>query len=119
MKAKNLRELVRFSSRAPVRTTLFETGQLWAELLCMERNQQVGPLGDVRSDAVCTVVAGDVVVQIGRARKRLAQWGTVLVPAGSQLVVTNATEEPAVVMLVAAPPPEVTAEDGDQEAAEG
>ncbi|MDP9295830.1 MAG: hypothetical protein M3O88_03920 [Actinomycetota bacterium] len=117
MKAKNLRDLVRFSSKAPIRTTLYETGQLWSELLCMERNQQVGPLGDLRSDAVCTVVAGDVVVQIGRARKRLAQWGTVLVPAGSQLVVTNATEEPAVVLLVAAPPPEVTGP--AQEALEG
>jgi glyoxylate utilization-related uncharacterized protein len=113
MKAKNLREVVRFSSKAPVRATLYETERLWSELICLERNQKVGPLGDPGSDAVCTVVAGDVVVQLGRARKRLTQWGTVLVPAETQLHVTNATEEPAVVLLVAAPPPEVTAQEAE------
>ena len=46
-----------------------------------------------------------VVVQVDRRRKRLEQWGTTLVPAGSELTITNATPEPAVVLLVAAPPP--------------
>jgi quercetin dioxygenase-like cupin family protein len=118
MKSKNLRDVVRFSSKAPVRSTLYETERLWSELVCMERNQQIGPLGDPGSDAVCTVVAGEVVVQLGRARKRLPQWGTVLVPAGTELHVTNATEEPAVVLLVAAPPPQATAQD-EEAAAEG
>jgi quercetin dioxygenase-like cupin family protein len=119
MKSKNLREIVRFSSKAPVRSTLYETERLWSELICLEGNQQVGPLGDPSSDAVCTVVAGDVIVQLGRARKRLSQWGTVLVPAETELHVTNATEEPAVVFLVAAPPPEGAVEDGLEETADG
>jgi glyoxylate utilization-related uncharacterized protein len=51
------------------------------------------------------VVAGRVAVQVDRGRKRLSQWGTVLIPAGSELTIRNASEEPAVIVLVAAPPP--------------
>jgi quercetin dioxygenase-like cupin family protein len=50
-------------------------------------------------------VAGEVAVQVDRGRERLAQWGSVLIPAGSNLAVRNASDEPAVVLLVAAPPP--------------
>jgi quercetin dioxygenase-like cupin family protein len=105
MKSKNLRDLVRFSGKAPVRAPVFETERVWSELLCLERNQQVGPMEDPASEVVCTVVAGEVVVQLDRARKRVTQWAVVLVPPGTQLFVTNASEEPAVVMLTAAPPP--------------
>jgi hypothetical protein len=45
------------------------------------------------------------VVQVNRGRKRLEQWEITLVPAGSELTVTNAAEDPAVVLLVASPPP--------------
>ena len=109
MKVKNLRELVRFSSKEPVQASVFETERLWSELICLERNQQVGPMEDPVSEVLCTVVAGEVVVQLDRARKRVSQWAVVLVPAETQLFVTNASDEPAVVMLTAAPPPQVTA----------
>jgi quercetin dioxygenase-like cupin family protein len=119
MKAKNLRDLVRFSSEEPVRAPVFETTRIWSELVCLERNQRSGPMDDPDADVICTVVAGEVVVQLDKARKRIAQWGTVLVPADTQLVITNASEEPAVLLLVAAPPPSVSAEEGIQEAVEG
>jgi quercetin dioxygenase-like cupin family protein len=109
VKAKNLRELVRFSSKEPVRAGVFETERLWSELICLERNQQVGPMEDALSEVLCTVVAGEVVVQLDRARKRVTQWAVVLVPVRTQLFITNASDEPAVVMLTAAPPPRVTA----------
>ena len=38
-------------------------------------------------------------------RKRLEQWGTVLVSAGAEVSVTNASVEPLVVFLMTAPPP--------------
>ena len=34
-------------------------------------------------------------------RKRLGQWSTVLVPAGSEVSISNASTEPLVLMLVA------------------
>lgn len=103
--AKDLRDLVRFDEDGPHHEDLFESEHLWSEVVCLDRNQALGTITDRDSDAIVLVVTGKVVVQVNRGRKRLEQWGTTLVPAGSELTVTNATEDPAVVLLVAAPPP--------------
>ncbi|MCI0633312.1 MAG: hypothetical protein L0206_05255 [Actinobacteria bacterium] len=105
MDAKDLRDLVRFDEDDPRHETLFESAHLWSEVVCLDRNQNVGPISDPDSDAIVLVVTGRVVVQVDRGRKRLEQWETSLVRAGSELTVTNATGDPAVVLLVAAPPP--------------
>jgi hypothetical protein len=42
---------------------------------------------------------------VDRSRKRMKQWGSVVVPAESELVVTNASPEPLVILMVTAPPP--------------
>jgi mannose-6-phosphate isomerase-like protein (cupin superfamily) len=84
---------------------VFDTARLWAEVLCFERSQRVGPVMDPDSDALFTVAAGEAVVQVDTRRKRVAQWDTVLVPAGSEVTVTNASADPLVMFLVAAPPP--------------
>ncbi|MFN2543028.1 MAG: hypothetical protein ABR600_00445, partial [Actinomycetota bacterium] len=65
-------------------------------------------IADPGSDAVFTVVAGEVVIQVDKGRKRLGQWGVALAPAGSSVTMTNASAEPAVVLVVAAPPPRIT-----------
>lgn len=105
MRAKDLRDLVRFDPEGPHHESLYESDRLWSEVVCLEPNQGIGPIADSDSDALCLCVAGEVAVQVGRGRKRLPQWGSVLVPAGSDLVVKNASDEPAVILLVAAPPP--------------
>jgi mannose-6-phosphate isomerase-like protein (cupin superfamily) len=105
METRNLRDLVRFSADGPTRQDVFESERLWAEVICLDRNQQVGPVGDPHSDAVFLVVAGEAVVQVDRSRKRLKQWGSALVPAGSEVTLTNASFDPAVLLVVAAPPP--------------
>ena len=105
MDARDLRDLVEFDEAGPHHATLLETDKLWSEVVCLDRNQGLGPIGDRDSDAMLLVVTGKVVVQVDRRRKRREQWETALVPAGSELTVTNATGEPAVVLLVAAPPP--------------
>jgi len=51
------------------------------------------------------VLAGEVAVQVGKGRARMQQWHAVLVPAGTQLTIRNASEEPAVVQMTTAPPP--------------
>lgn len=101
----DIRDLVRFDEHGPHHELLFEAEHLWSEVVCLERNQQLGTISDPDSDALVVVVTGKVVVQVNRGRRRLGQWETALVRAGSELTVTNATEDPAVVLLVAAPPP--------------
>jgi glyoxylate utilization-related uncharacterized protein len=101
----SLRNLVEFSEDGPTTAEVFESDKLWSELVCLGQNQQLGPIGDPGSDAVLLVVAGEVVVQVDRARKRLKQWGSALAQAGGDVTLINASEEPAVVLIVAAPPP--------------
>ena len=105
MEARDLRDLVRFNEDGPRHEALFETDHLWSEVVNLDRNQSLGTIRDVDSDAIVLVVTGKVVVQVDRGRKRLEQWGAALVPAGSDLFVSNATADPAVILLVAAPPP--------------
>ena len=105
MEPVDLKDLVAFEEDGPTHRTVAETEHLWSELVCLQGPQSVGPIGDEDSDALCVVVAGRVVAQVDRARTRLSQWQTLVVPAGSPLTLTNASEEPAVVLLVAAPPP--------------
>jgi quercetin dioxygenase-like cupin family protein len=103
--ARDLRDLVRFDEDGPHHEDLFESDHLWSEVVCLDRNQRLGTIRDADSDALVLVVTGRVVAQVNRGRKRLEQWETTLVPAGSELTITNATEDPSVVLLVVAPPP--------------
>jgi quercetin dioxygenase-like cupin family protein len=103
--ARDLRDLVRFDEDGPHHEDLFESDHLWSEVVCLDRNQSLGTIRDADSDALLLVVTGRVVAQMNRGRKRLEQWETALVPAGSELTITNATEDPSVVLLVVAPPP--------------
>lgn len=105
MDARDLRDLVRFDEDGPHHQDLFESDHLWSEVVCLDRNQTLGTIRDADSDALVLVVTGRVVAQVNRGRKRLEQWETTLVPAGSELTITNATEDPSVVLLVVAPPP--------------
>jgi mannose-6-phosphate isomerase-like protein (cupin superfamily) len=105
MDSGNLKRFVHFSAGEINRETVFETTRLWTQVLCFERNQSMGPIMDKEADAVFTIVAGEAVFTVGGRRKRLDQWGTVLVPAGSEVSVTNASVDPLVLLLTAAPPP--------------
>ena len=99
-----MRDLVQFGNDVS-RRTVFETGRLWSELLCLDRNQMIGPVTDPEADAIFTIAAGEAVFMVDGARRRLGQWASVLVPAASEVTVTNASEDPLVLFLVAAPPP--------------
>jgi mannose-6-phosphate isomerase-like protein (cupin superfamily) len=105
VETRNLTKFVHFAPEEINRETVFETDHLWSQVLCFDRNQQMGPVEDPDSDAVFTVVAGEALFRVGGKRRRLGQWGTVLVPAGSSVIVTNASADPLVIFLVAAPPP--------------
>lgn len=103
---RDLTAFVQFSSGEVRRETVFESERLWCQVLSFERGQRIGPLGDASSDAIFTILAGEAAFQVNGRRKRLAQWGTILVPSGARVTVTNASVDPLVLLLVAAPPPE-------------
>jgi mannose-6-phosphate isomerase-like protein (cupin superfamily) len=105
VEARDLRDSVRFDPEVVTHQTLFDTDHLWSEVACLDRNQTLGPISDESSDAIFTIVAGEAVFVVGRDRQRLKQWRAVLVPAGVEVTVTNASTEPLVLMVVAAPPP--------------
>jgi mannose-6-phosphate isomerase-like protein (cupin superfamily) len=105
VKTLDIRDLVRFSDDEPRRSTLAEAERLWSEIVCLQGAQSLGTLRDGGSDGLLVVLAGTVATQVGKGRARMGQWESVLVPAGQELTVRNASEEPAVVLLVAAPPP--------------
>ena len=105
MLRKDLTQLVRFSPDGPNNQTLFEGEHLWSQVVCLDRAQRVGPITDMDSDGLFLVLAGEVAVQVNRDRKRVGQWACVLVPAGDEISLANASQEPAVILVVAAPPP--------------
>jgi len=114
MQTRSLKDLVHFDPGDVRRETLFETGNLFSEVLCFDAKQFVGPMEDPEADAVFTVLAGEGRFNVGRRSKTLRQWGTVLVPAGSEVTVINLHDEPMVVLMVASPPPlALELDDGD------
>jgi glyoxylate utilization-related uncharacterized protein len=105
MKPRDIRELVHFSEDEPRHTTLFESEHLWSEVICLQGTQGFGPMSDPVSDAILAVISGEVSAQVGKSRARMKQWDSVLVDAGVELTVRNASPDPAVLLVVAAPPP--------------
>jgi mannose-6-phosphate isomerase-like protein (cupin superfamily) len=105
VKTLDIRDLVHFSDDEPRRQTLVEGERLWSEIVCLQQAQGVGPIRDEESDSILVVLAGEVATQVGKGRARMKQWEAVEVPAGLELTVRNASEEPAVVLVVVAPPP--------------
>jgi len=105
VKTLDIRDLVHFSDDEPRRQTLVEGERLWSEIVCLQQAQGVGPIRDDESDGILVVLAGEVAEQVGKGRARMKQWEAVDVPAGLELTIRNASEEPAVVLVVVAPPP--------------
>ena len=105
MKTLDIRDFVQFSDDEARRWTLIEGEHLWSEIVCLQGAQGVGPIRDDDADGIVVVLAGEVAAQIGKGRARLKQWESVEVPAGLELTMRNASDEPAVVLLVVAPPP--------------
>jgi glyoxylate utilization-related uncharacterized protein len=105
MKPRDIRDLVWFADDAARHETLFETEHLWAQVVCLQGAQGAGPMIDDAADAMATVLAGEVAVQVGKSRARMGQWETLLVPHGEELTIRNASAEPSVVLLTLSPPP--------------
>jgi len=102
VKTLDIRDLVAFSDDEARRRTLLESEHLWSEIVCLQGSQGHGPVRDDGSDGILVVLAGEVATQVGKGRARMKQWETVEVPAGLELTIRNASDEPAVLLLVVA-----------------
>jgi quercetin dioxygenase-like cupin family protein len=105
VKTRDVRDLVWFSEEDARTEVLHESSQLFGQVVCLQGSQGVGPTRDAKAEVMVVVLAGQVAAQVGRSRARLGQWETVLVSAGEDLTLRNASDEPSVVLLVLAPPP--------------
>jgi glyoxylate utilization-related uncharacterized protein len=105
VKTRKVTDLVHFEDDAARTEILYETEQLFSQVVCVQGSQGIGPMSDASSDGILVVLAGEIATQIGKARARMQQWESVLVPAGEELTLRNASEEPSVVLVVLAPPP--------------
>ena len=105
MKTRDVRDLVWFSDDEARTEVLHETAQLFGQVVCLQGAQGVGPIRDADAEAMVVVLAGQVAAQVGTSRARMGQWETVVVPAGEDLTLRNASDDPSVVQLVLAPPP--------------
>src|SRR5512143_1900764 len=105
METRNLTALVLFDEQGARTEVLHETDKLWSQVICLQGAQGVGPMNDAGADGLVLVMAGEVAAQVGKSRSRMKQWETVVVPAGEELTLRNASPEPAVLLLVLAPPP--------------
>ena len=105
MKTRKVTDLVHFEDDAARTEVLYETRQLFSQVVCVQGSQGIGPMSDANSDGIVVVLAGEIATQVGKARARMRQWESALVPAGEDLTFRNASEEPSVVLLVLAPPP--------------
>lgn len=106
MKTRDIRDLVWFSEDDARTEVLFETEQVWSQIICLQGAQVAGPMSDARSEGLITVLAGQVAAQVGKQRARMGQWESLGIRAGEEVTVRNASAEPSVVLLVLAPPPE-------------
>ena len=105
MNTRKVTDLVHFEDDAARTEVLYETRQLFSQVVCVQGSQGIGPMSDASSDGIVVVLAGEIATQVGKARARMRQWESALVPAGEELMFRNASEEPSVVLLVLAPPP--------------
>lgn len=105
MNTRKVTDLVHFEDDAARTEVLYETRQLFSQVVCVQGSQGIGPMSDANSDGIVVVLAGEIATQVGKARARMRQWESALVPAGEELTFRNASEEPSVVLLVLAPPP--------------
>jgi glyoxylate utilization-related uncharacterized protein len=105
MQTRDLTDLVHFSEEEGRRSILYDSERVFAQVICLQDTQLVGPLSDPASEGIVTILAGEVAAQVGKGRARMKQWQTALVPPGDDLTLRNASAEPAVILLVLAPPP--------------
>src|SRR4029078_1061091 len=96
MKTRNVTDLIYFDDETARTEVLYETEQLFSQVICLQEAQGSGPVTDAASEGLLVVLSGEVSAQIGRTRARMKQWVSATVPAGDELTPRHPQTHPPV-----------------------
>ena len=105
MRTRDLTDLVHFTDDGARTELLAETERLWSQVVCLQGNQGVGPMTDAGGRRPRRRALRRGRGAGGQGPRADAQWHTRSCPPARSSSLRNASDEPAVVLLVLAPPP--------------
>jgi mannose-6-phosphate isomerase-like protein (cupin superfamily) len=103
MEVRKLGEIIAFDDRRMGKHRIFETDRTLTDLYCLDPNQEQLLLVHEASDKVVVVMAGRVLVRVEEETAEIAQYETVLVPAGAKHSLKNLGPDPVVLLVFLAP----------------
>jgi mannose-6-phosphate isomerase-like protein (cupin superfamily) len=103
MEVRKLGEIIAFDDRRMRKHRVFETDRTLTDLYCLDPNQEQLLLVHEASDKVVVVMAGRVLVRVEDETAEIAQYETVLVPAGAKHSLKNLGPDPVVLLVFLAP----------------
>jgi mannose-6-phosphate isomerase-like protein (cupin superfamily) len=103
MEVRRLGDIIAFDERRMLKHRVFETDRTLTDLYCLDPNQEQLLLVHEASDKVVVVMAGRVLVRVEDESAEIAQYETVLVPAGAKHSLKNLGPDPVVLLVFLAP----------------
>jgi quercetin dioxygenase-like cupin family protein len=100
----DLRDWVRFDTRAAVQVRVMASEMLALDLWCIEPQQATDPIHLPDSDVTYTVLAGRSWFVTDEGEIGLDPLGSLLVPAGTVHGIDNRAPDPLIVLAVSSPP---------------
>ncbi len=104
---KNIPSQVRFSVEKMQKVNLFETGNFFCDLYCLEPGQVQKPHTHVEGDKIYFVLEGHGTIQVGEEEKVVEQNEICLAESGLVHGVNNTSDERLTLLVFMAPNPNV------------
>ena len=104
------RALVRFSDEKMVKVNLYESRRMFADLYCLQPDQEQKVHAHEREDKVYFVLSGEVVGIIGDEEKSMKEGESCVAPQGVPHGVRNDSDKNTVLLVFMAPHPKPPAE---------
>jgi quercetin dioxygenase-like cupin family protein len=105
MERRKLADLIAFDPARMAKHRLFETDRTLTDLYCLDPGQEQLVHVHEASDKVVVVMAGRVLATVGDDSGEVAQYETVLCPAGEKHAFKNLGPDPAVLLVFLGPRP--------------
>jgi quercetin dioxygenase-like cupin family protein len=107
MDAKDVFALARFAPEKMQKVNLFETGNFFCDLYCLEPGQEQNLHTHADADKIYYVLSGRGRFLIGDEQQELAQHQIVLAPAGAPHGVKNVSDARLILLVFMTPNPNV------------
>ena len=105
MQIATVTEKIRFADEKMQKIGLLETDRFFLDLYCLKPGQAQKLHTHASSDKVYYVLKGQATVRVGADQHDLTHGQAVLVPAGQEHGVTNASGEPLMLLVFVTPKP--------------